>query len=694
MLYRYRSFIIFIFFIIVIANSAYAQEITIYYQTETDYPPYKFIQEQELGGFDVDALNNDEINKTDSQRYYQQQRSKIFIIFTAGILSVSIIFVLFQLYIRHMRRNMLYGQELSNSIVDNAGIIIAVLKLDGSIVVFNKYAKFATGYSKKDVYKKKWVEFILPEEKCFYIKTLYNRILQGEKVQNLETQVLCKDGSCIDVLWNSNILYNFSGQPMYIVSMGVDITESKRADRKLMESYEQLEVTHEELVATKEELKQQFEEVRKMAYYDNLTGLPNRRQFMENLSQVMKKVKSKNNKIALFFLDLDNFKIINDTVGHVFGDILLKNVGKRLKEHLSECDIIARLGGDEYVLMKCNLTDNKQVSNIADKILKIFKNSWYLERHEFYITTSVGITVYPDDGTDVQTLLKNADTAMYKAKEMGRKNYKFFNKAMNIQIIEKLNMENSLRHAVEKQEFELYYQPQIDIKTNKIVGLEALIRWVHPTMGIVLPMQFIPLAEETGLIIPIGEWVLRTACVQIMKLMEKGYNDVNISINLSVSQFMQQNMVETIADIVKETGINPKQLELEITESIAMYDLDFAIKVLNKIRDMGIKVALDDFGTGYSSLNYLKLLPINTLKIDKSFVHDIAKGPNEAAIVKAVIELAHNMDLTVTAEGVETKKQLEFLRKENCETAQGFLFSKPMSYNKIENLMKNWYSIL
>lgn len=429
------------------------------------------------------------------------------------------------------------------------------------------------------------------------------------------------------------------------------------------------------------------EKIYRLAYYDNLTDLPNRVVFDESLSTALEEAQKKEEMVALLYLDLDNFKVVNDTVGHIFGDLLLKNVGELLKRCFEERGIVTRLGGDEFSVLLLGISGQEEVIPQVEKVLAAFQNPWLLDDREFYITTSIGIAIYPLDGEDRHTLLRNADTAMYSAKDYGKNNYRFYTMDMNKRIVEKLEMSNSLRRALERKELLLHYQPQIDLKSGSIVGVEALIRWNHPTWGMIPPVKFIPIAEETGMIMVIGEWVLREACSQSKKWKDAGYSPLGLGINLSARQFHQQDLVEMIHHILLENELAPQYLELEITETLAMKDLDHTVEVLQRLRALGIKIALDDFGTGYSSLNYLKKLPIDTLKIDKSFVNDITTGSNEEAIATSLISLAHSMNLVVTAEGIETEEQHNFLRDQRCDKAQGYLFSKAIPPHELEKLM-------
>ncbi|MHB8172524.1 MAG: EAL domain-containing protein [Thermincolia bacterium] len=423
------------------------------------------------------------------------------------------------------------------------------------------------------------------------------------------------------------------------------------------------------------------------AHHDPLTNLPNRILFYDRLNLELAHTQRNKEMLGVMFLDLDRFKVVNDTLGHAMGDELLKGVARRLTKCLRDSDTVSRLGGDEFTILVPGLNNEEDIAKIAHKILKTLQQPWLLGGQEFYITTSIGIALYPNDGEDAGTLLKHADTAMYRAKEQGRNSYQLYTPAMNTKILERLALENNLRHALSRKEFIVFYQPQVNTQIGKIIGMEALVRWQHEDK-LISPSEFIPLAEDTGLIIPIGEWVLYTACAQNKAWQEAGYPPVRITVNLSARQFQQLNLTSSIAEILNETALDPHWLELEITESVAMQDVDLTIKVLNELREMGIHIAIDDFGTGYSSLNYLKRFPIQTLKIDKSFVQDIHTNPDDAAIVSTIIVLAHNLKLKVIAEGVETVEQLYFLKQRQCFEMQGYLFSRPVPAKDFEILLK------
>jgi len=420
--------------------------------------------------------------------------------------------------------------------------------------------------------------------------------------------------------------------------------------------------------------------------HDALTGLPNRLLFNEYLIQALEQAKHKDGKLAVMFLDLDRFKLINDTMGHNLGDQLLKNVAERIRHILREGDTIARLGGDEFLVLLPEIKDVQEADAVAGRILGVFTHPIILDGTEVYMSTSIGISLCPSDGTDMETLVKQADTAMYHAKEQGRNNYQFFTSGLNIKANERLSTENSLRKALLRDEFVLHYQPQVDFESGCIVGLEALIRWNFGEQGMVSPASFISIAEETGLIVPIGEWVLRTACAQNMVWQEQGYPRLRMAVNISARQFGEPNFIKLVKGILQETGMDPQWLELEITESIAMKNGDASVEMLNRFKNLGVRISIDDFGTGFSSLNYLRRMPIDTLKIDQSFIRDISTGENGEEVVSAIIQLAKNLRLKVIAEGVETNKQRSFLKGKLCDEMQGFLFSKAVTSEEVEKL--------
>jgi len=424
-----------------------------------------------------------------------------------------------------------------------------------------------------------------------------------------------------------------------------------------------------------------------LARNDELTGLANRSSFQEQLAHAIRQSQRHARAIAVLFIDLDRFKNINDTLGHDAGDELLQEVSKRLSTCLRESDTLARWGGDEFVAMLEEVDSTNDVALVARRVLEALATPYVIDAQEFVITASVGISAYPDDGQDAQSLLKAADIAMYRAKEAGKNNFQYYSPQMNVHSFERLTMEANLRRALERGEFMLHYQPQIDLRTGAMAGAEALIRWQHPDMGLVSPMQFIPLAEETGLIVPIGSWVLRTACAQARAWQEQGLQPLRIAVNISGRQFAKVDLLDEVVGVLQETGLNADLLELEITESMLMNDPEQTVALLSELKAIGIHIAIDDFGTGYSSLAYLKRFPVSTLKIDRSFVKDVPVDADDVAITLAIVGLAHNLRIRVTAEGVETEAQRAFLRRHGCDEIQGYLVSRPLPVEEFVKLL-------
>jgi diguanylate cyclase (GGDEF)-like protein/PAS domain S-box-containing protein len=430
------------------------------------------------------------------------------------------------------------------------------------------------------------------------------------------------------------------------------------------------------------------EQIKHLAYHDALTGLPNRLLFKDRLGVALTLAQRETRKLAVIFLDLDRFKIINDSLGHNAGDYLLQNVASRIQHCVRESDTVARLGGDEFILLLPMLSQAEGAARIAQKILETIKQPFIIDNRELYVTTSVGISIYPDDGMDSDTLIKNADTAMYQAKELGRNNYQLFNAAINTKALERLALENGVRKALTNDELVLFYQPIYDVASRRIHGIEALIRWNHPDLGIIAPAHFIPLAEATGLMVPIGNWVLRTACKQVKEWQRAGYGDLSVAVNLSVSQIQRGDLARTVREILDETGLDPRFLELEITESSAMLNPETSVKILDALKKIGVRISLDDFGIGQQSLSYLKRFPIDSIKIDQSFIHDITTDSDTAAIVTAIIAMGHKLRLQIVAEGVELDDQRSFLTEQHCDRMQGFLFNAPLPAADLERLLE------
>jgi diguanylate cyclase (GGDEF)-like protein/PAS domain S-box-containing protein len=478
---------------------------------------------------------------------------------------------------------------------------------------------------------------------------------------------LCHTTRDTDGQWR---FWSFSGEPMtdadgrFVGYRGIarDVTQSRRAEEK----------------------------IRRLAHFDELTGLPNRTMFMHTLQRALSLAQRRNKSFALFFIDLDRFKNINDSLGHEAGDQLLQDVARRLRHHLRESDTVARLGGDEFVVLVEDCADARELDAIAQNILNAVGRPYMLSGQEYHVTGSIGISTYPTDGQDPAALLKNADIAMYLAKDRGKNNFQFYSPQHNAHSFERLALESALRHALERAEFVLHYQPKVDIASGDVVGVEALLRWNHPDLQMVMPNQFIPLAEETGLIVPVGRWVLRTACAQSVAWQREGLPMLRVAVNLSARQFAHDGLLQDIADIIDETGLAPGGLEVEVTESMVMQNPERAVATLTRLREMGISVSIDDFGTGYSSLGYLKRFPVDNVKVDRSFIKDLPHDQDDAAITRAVIAMAQSLRMRVIAEGVETREQLNFLREHGCDECQGYYLSRPLPAGEFALLVRSW----
>jgi diguanylate cyclase (GGDEF)-like protein len=426
-----------------------------------------------------------------------------------------------------------------------------------------------------------------------------------------------------------------------------------------------------------------------LAYHDALTGLPNRTLLQDRLSKALAGARRRKDKVALLFLDLDRFKFVNDSFGHQVGDRLLQEVAERLKTWARGQDTVARLAGDEFLLVLTDLKDIYAAAGAAERLMDAMSAEFVIEGHTFTTGCSLGISIFPEHGADSETLIKHADAAMYCSKDYGRNNYQFFTDDMNAQVVERLTLEKSLRLALGKKELFLEYQPQVDIATGKITGLEALLRWQCPELGLVPPDKFIRIAENSGLIMPIGEWVLRTACLQARKWQSEGLPAIPVAVNVSAAQFRHGRFCEVVNRVFQETGLASQYLELELTESLLLSNADVPLSVVQELKGMGLKLAIDDFGTGYSSFSYLRQLPVSKLKIDGSFIRDVVANPDDAAITTAIINLAKGLNLKVIAEGVENEAQMAFLRDHHCDEIQGFYFSKPLSVDDVAKKLRD-----
>jgi diguanylate cyclase (GGDEF)-like protein/PAS domain S-box-containing protein len=437
------------------------------------------------------------------------------------------------------------------------------------------------------------------------------------------------------------------------------------------------------------EIKQAHDKLEEMAHHDPLTGLPNRRLLNELLDHSIRQAARDKSRVAVLFVDLDRFKIVNDTLGHQFGDALLVQVAERISGLVRSSDLLARLGGDEFIAVMAALHNEDGAAAIARKIIHAVSQPFYINNHEVFIGASIGISLYPDDGEEPAELIKTADIAMYQVKNENRNNFRFYSKDLSASRNEKFVLENELRHAVERGQMELFYQPQFSLKSKRIIGAEALVRWRHPEFGLISPDKFIPLAEETGLILPLGEWILRQAVEQVGKWSSQQHALRSVSVNVSAIQIQRSNFSDTVYGILVETGCDPAMLELEITESTLMHNTVHVATIIERLKSLGVRLAIDDFGTGYSSMSHLKRMPMDKLKIDQSFVRDLPDDLQDAAIARAILALGHSMELAVIAEGVETAEQADFLRKIGCEEAQGYYFGKPMPAAEFDHLLAN-----
>jgi diguanylate cyclase (GGDEF)-like protein/PAS domain S-box-containing protein len=478
-------------------------------------------------------------------------------------------------------------------------------------------------------------------------------------VTGFESQVYRKSGDIIWISENARAIFAEDGSPVAYEGTVEDITE-----RRLY----QVRIEHQ-------------------ANYDTLTGLANRSLLQDRLQQALLTAASSGRRIAVAFVDLDRFKFINDSLGHHVGDELLKAVAARLKACVRDCDTVARLGGDEFVLLINGHTGPEYVRQLMDKMLASVAQPWIIEQGDFLVSCSIGVALHPDDGEEALTLLKHADSAMYRAKDSGRDNFQFFTRELNTLMTEQLELETHLRRALERNQFVLRYQPRVNLMNGQIVGAEALLRWRIPQRGTVPPLRFITLAEETGLIVPIGKWVLQTACAQNKAWQDAGLPPIVVSVNVSPRQFRHESLVQTVAEALRSTGLEARYLELELTESMVMHDAPQLVAMLDELKELGVKIAVDDFGTGYSSLSYLKRFPVDRLKVDRSFVEHMTTEADDATIVRAIIALGHNLGLKVVAEGVETAQQARALRAYQCDEAQGFLFARAVSARNLPRLL-------
>lgn len=561
--------------------------------------------------------------------------------------------------IRRDHRQIKESEEALMGFITSANDLIFCCDQQGTIVYANQVCRDMFSFEENELGTISFSEF-LSDDGLKQFRKQAAKVIEGESIKHFEQRFTSRNGKVVEVEMSLSGSSEIVNSP---VVWGVcrDITERRFAQQELY----------------------------KLAHYDILTGLPNRVLLLDRLQQSKALSHRMNTRFALLFIDLDRFKIINDTLGHSVGDELLMLVAGRLKRTLRESDTVARIGGDEFIILLLNVHDRNEVSLLADKILKSLVLPFTLGEHELFITTSLGICMYPDDDQDTEAMMKKADIAMYNAKSRGRNNFQFFNEEMDQNASRRFVISNSLRRGLEQNEFRLYYQPKVDVITGRIVAMEALARWQHSELGLLSPVEFIQLAEESGLIMQLGEWVLREACIQNMKWRREGIGDLRVAVNLSGYQLQHKTLLATVTKVLEETGMEAKWLELEITESVIMQNPDITVSILSSISDLGIHISIDDFGTGYSSLAHLKRFSVNTLKIDKSFVRDVDLNSTDAAITTAIIAMGNSLSLNVIAEGVETQAQYDFLRENKCDQVQGYLFSRPLPADEIIEVLKN-----
>ena len=531
--------------------------------------------------------------------------------------------------------------------------LVAVLFVDLAGKILNADESFLNmlGYTAENLPRN--IHDLTPPEHHRLDEEAFEKLMAFGACAPFEKDFLKHDGSAVPVLFGAALLDD------EIACFVVDLSQNKQTKEKL---------NH-------------------LAYHDALTDLPNQVLFKDRLKQAIALSHRNDQMQAVLLLNLDRFKTINDSLGYTSGDRLLQSVAQRLMSCVRESDTVARFGGDEFALLLTQIPRAQDAANVARAIKQSLDQAFIFDDQEIFVSTSIGISVYPQDGRDTAGLLKTAGVALDRAKVQGGNNYQFYTAGGTTRALKQLVLESNLRPGLERSEFFIHYQPQVAIHDFNLVGMEALIRWQHPSMGVIYPGEFITIAEESGMIIALGDWVMRTACAQNKVWQDAGLAPMRLSVNFSARQFQQPTFITDVAHILKETNLDPRWLELELTESSIMKDPEQAIEKLHELKLMGIKVAIDDFGTGYSSLNYLKRFPIDTLKIDKSFVADVCKDPHDTAIVRAIINLGHALDLTVIAEGVETKEQLQYLSALECDVMQGFLFSKALSAAAFEELL-------
>jgi diguanylate cyclase (GGDEF)-like protein/PAS domain S-box-containing protein len=592
-------------------------------------------------------------------------------------------------------------KDFLSALIDNlpVGVFVKDARNDYRFTLWNSCIEQEFGLTREEILGKNDYDFFAKDEADSF-RSIDEQVMRDKKVVDVACEKVTSRRGEILAHTVKVPLHWGDGEPDTLLGIVENITDRKKNEERLALYQDDLEGqvakrTHEletTNVRLRDEVSQRREaekKIKHLAYYDVLTDLPNRTLLQDRISQALQSARRHKWSVAILYIDLDQFKNINDPLGHEIGDKMLRAVGERLLTLVRKEDTVARLGGDEFALLLPNIKDSEHGSRVAEKVLVDMKRPYLIGPHELHISASIGISVFPGDGADAVTLIRNADGAMYKAKSEGRNGYAFFTPEMTARALETLRTGNEMRHAIDRKEFILHYQPQIDLATGRIIGAEALIRWQHPELGLIYPAKFIRIAEETGLIEPIGAWVLQTACRQNKAWQRAGFPTITMAVNLSARQF-HRNQIEGLAKaVLAETELDPACLELELTESMVMHNADQAIAVMQALKTIGVRLSIDDFGTGYSSLSYLKRFPIDKLKVDQSFVRDLgSKRDNNAAIVDAIIALAKSLNLKVIAEGVETKEQLEALKSKGCDEVQGYYFSRPVTADAFEQLLQ------
>jgi len=562
--------------------------------------------------------------------------------------------------LREVNRTLAAEQHLNQTIIQSSPFAIYTRDRNGIVTAWNRAAEQLFGWRASEVIGKPLLS--VPAEKLRETAELRERVLGGESLIQQEVQRQKRDGTVFDLSTTLAPLRDETGAIDGYLAIAADITERKAAERQI-----------------------EF-----LAYRDVLTGLPNRLLLQDRFGQATAQADRGGLKVALLFLDLDNFKTINDSLGHAVGDALLQEIAQRLGDCVRETDTISRQGGDEFLIVLPELRGIDAITPVLLKIRERLQAPFEVDGHELSTSASIGVALYPDDGRDFDTLLKKADTAMYQAKDAGRNSYRFFDEQMNVRAVEHLQLKSGLRRALERGEFELYYQPQVDLRSGAVTGAEALLRWNHPELGLVPPGRFIPVAEDTGLIVPIGEWVLLEACRQGAAWRQAGLPPLVLAVNLSAVQFRRGEVEQSVTGALQASGLDPHCLELELTESILLQHTDQVLGTVQRLKQLGVKLAIDDFGTGYSSLSYLKRFDVDKLKIDQTFIRDLATDPDDAAIIRAIIQMARSLKLRTIAEGVENDVMLDQLRLFECDEAQGYHFSRPLPAQGFAEFLAAW----